>query len=103
MRKSTLLRTYPNGLCARITPRESGFLLELYDQQARRKPDLPVIVTSLEEAQRIADEHAGVPSTDPWMPVYPDTFNVALPEDSVSEQQSRGQKSASDLDGPKDR
>ena len=36
---------------------------------------------SLEEAQQLADDHAGVPARDPWMPVYPDTFNVVLPED----------------------
>jgi len=76
-----VLRTYPNGLCARITPRGDAFLLELYDQHGHRKPDLPVITPSLEEAQQMADDHAGVPCGEPWIPVYPDTFNVALPED----------------------
>ena len=76
-----LYRTYPNGLCARITPSSDSFILELYDAQGQRKPDLRVIASSLEEAQQLADDHAGVPARDPWMPVYLDTFNVVLPED----------------------
>ena len=74
-----LYRTYPNGLRARVTPRGRSYVLELYDKRGRRKPDLPVIASSLEEAQQLADDHAGVPATDPWMPVYPGTFNVVLP------------------------
>ena len=81
MTSYAVLRTYPNGLRARITRRGAAFLLELYDQHGRRKPDLPVITPSLEDAKQMADDHAGVPCRDPWMPVYPDTFNVALPED----------------------
>jgi hypothetical protein len=81
MSAHAVLRTYPNGLRARITPRGDAFLLELYDAEGHRKPDLPVIAPSLEEAQQMADDHAGVPSGEPWIPVYPDTFNVALPED----------------------
>lgn len=76
-----LYRAYPNGVCARITPSSESFVLELYDAQGQRKPDLPVIASSLEEAQQMADDHAGVPACDPWMPVYPDTFNVVLPDD----------------------
>ena len=55
-----LFRTYPNGLQARITPRGHSFMLELFDDRGRRKPDLPVIASSLEEAQQLADdiEHA---------------------------------------------
>jgi hypothetical protein len=75
-----LYRTYPNGLRARVTPRGRSYVLELYDKRGRRKPDLPVIASSLEEAQQLADDHAGVPATDPWMPVYLGTFRVVLPE-----------------------
>jgi hypothetical protein len=64
------LRTYPNGLRARITPSQSSYLLERYDEHGRRTPDLPVIASSLEDAQQMADEHAGVTCRDPWMPVY---------------------------------
>ena len=74
-------RTYPNGVRARITPRGNSFVLELYDERGRRKPDLPVIASSLEEAQQIADDHAGMPATDPWMPVYLGTFKVVLPDE----------------------
>jgi hypothetical protein len=81
MSSHALLRNYANGLRARITPRGNAFLLELYDEHGRRRPDLPVIIPTLEDAKQMADDHAGVPSVDPWMPVYPDTFNVALPED----------------------
>jgi hypothetical protein len=76
-----LYRTYPNGLRARITPRGHSFVLELFDARGRRQPDLPVIASSLEEAQQLADEHAGVPATDPWMPVYLGTFRVVLPDE----------------------
>ena len=75
------LENLPNGLRARITPHGDAFLLELYDEHGRRRPDLPVIAPSLEEAKQMADDHAGVPSRDPWMPIYPDTFNVALPDE----------------------
>ena len=81
MSSHAFFRTYPNGLRARITPRGDAFLLELYDQQGRRKPDLPVIAPSLQEAQQMADDHAGIASRDPWIPVYPDTFKVALPDE----------------------
>jgi hypothetical protein len=76
-----LYRVYPNGQRARVTPRGNSFVLELFDQHGRRKPDLPVISSSLEEAQQMADDHAGVPGRDPWMPVYLGTFKVVLPED----------------------
>jgi hypothetical protein len=75
-----LYRIYPNGLRARVTPRGHSFVLELFDQRGRRRPDLPVISSSLEEAQQMADDHAGVPANNPWMPVYLGTFNVVLPE-----------------------
>ena len=81
MSSHAVLRTYPNGLRARITPHGAAFLLELYDEQGRRKPNLPVIVASLEDAKQLADDHAGGPSPDPWLPVYRNTFNVALPDD----------------------
>ena len=74
-----LFRTYPNGVRAPITPQGDAFLLELYD--GRRKPDLPVIAPSQAEAQQMADDHAGVVPRDPWMPVYRDSFKVALPEE----------------------
>ena len=99
MRAHALLRTYPNGLRARITPRDGSYLLELYDQHGRRQPDLRVIMPSLEDGQRMADEHAGVPCHDPWMPVYPDTFNVALPDDSLQEREVRGRIRRNDLEG----
>ena len=76
-----LYRTYPNGLRARVTPRGGSFVLELFDEHGRRKPDLPVISSSLEEAKQLADDHAGVPATDPWMPVYLGTFRVVLPDE----------------------
>ena len=76
-----LCRTYPNGLRARITPRGHSYVLELFDERGRRKPDLPVIASSLAEAQQLADDHAGVPTTDPWMPVYLGTFRVVLPDE----------------------
>lgn len=76
-----LFRTYPNGLRARITPRGDSFVLELYDEHGRRKPDLPVIASSFDEAQQLADDHAGVQTRDPWMPVYPGTFDVVLPDE----------------------
>jgi hypothetical protein len=81
MSEFALYRAYPNGVFARVTPSGESFVLELYDTDGRRKPDLPVIASSLEEAQQLADDHAGVPAQDPWMPVYPDTFNVVLPDD----------------------
>ena len=81
MSSLAVLRSYSNGLRARITPRGDAFLLELYDEHGRRKPDLLVITPSLDEAKQMADDHAAVPPRDPWMPVYPDTFNVALPDD----------------------
>ena len=76
-----LFRTYPNGVRAPITPHGDAFLLELYDGHGRRKPDLPVIAPSLAEAPQMADDHAGVAPRDPWMPVYRDSFKVALPEE----------------------
>jgi hypothetical protein len=81
MTNHALYRTYPNGIRARITPRGHSFVLELFDERGRRKPDLPVIASSVEEAQQLADDHAGVPTTDPWMPVYLGTFNVMLPDE----------------------
>jgi hypothetical protein len=81
MATHALYRTYPNGTRARITPRGHSYVLELFDGSGQRKPDLPVIASSLEEAQHMADEHAGVPATDPWMPVYHGTFKVVLPEE----------------------
>ena len=78
---AALYRKYSNGSRARITPRGDSFVLELYDETGRRKPDLPVIASTLEDAQQMADDHAGVPSEDPWMPVYPGTFNVVLPDE----------------------
>ena len=98
MRLHALLRTYPNGLHARITPRDGSYLLELYDQHGHRKPDLRVIMPSLEDAQRMADQHAGVPCRDPWIPVYPGTFNVALPDDSSHERERRGRTRRRDLE-----
>ena len=92
MPPTALLRTYPNGVRARITPRDNAFLLELYDRHGRRKPDLPVIVASLEEAQQIADDHAALPCSDPWIPVYDGTFHVALPEDSAEVRRMRGRR-----------
>jgi len=76
-----LYRTYPNGSRARITPSGDSFVLELYDARGHRKPDLPVIASTLEEAQQLADDHAGVQAADPWMPVYPGTFRVVLPDE----------------------
>jgi hypothetical protein len=76
-----LYRTYPNGTCARISSRGHSFVLELFDQRGRRNPDLTVVSSSIEEAQQLADDHAGVDTTDPWMPVYPGTFNVMLPDE----------------------
>ena len=81
MSSHALFRTYSNGLRARITPRGDAYLLELYDEHGHRQPDLPVIAPSLAEAQQMADDHAGVAPHDPWMPVYPNTFNVALPDE----------------------
>ena len=81
MPTNALYRRYPNGSRARVTRRGNSFVLELYDERGRRKPDLPVIASSLEEAQQLADDHAGVPAEEPWMPVYPGTFNVILPDD----------------------
>ena len=94
-----LLRIYANGLRARITPRDGSYLLELYDQRGRRKPDLRVIMPSLEDAQRMADEHAGVQCRDPWMPVYPDTFSVVLPDDSLRDRERRGRARGNDIEG----
>jgi hypothetical protein len=71
---NALLRTYPNGLRAHITPRDGAYVLELFDERGRRRPDLPVIVPSLEEAQQLADDHAGVPCSDPWVHVQRGTF-----------------------------
>jgi hypothetical protein len=76
-----LYRTYPNGIRARITPRGHSFVLELFNERGRRQPDLPVIASCLEDAQQLADDHAGVPATDPWMPVYLGTFRVVLSEE----------------------
>jgi hypothetical protein len=76
-----LYRTYPNGLRARVTPRGRSYVLELFDERGRRKPDLPVIASSLEEAQQLADDHAGVRASDPWIPVYLGTFSVVLPDE----------------------
>ena len=98
MKPHALLRTYPNGLRARITPRGDAFLLELYDARGTRKPDLPVIASSLEEAQQMADDHAGASSRDPWMPVYRETFNVALPDDLVQERHDRRKTGPEDAD-----
>jgi hypothetical protein len=81
MAMHALYRTYPNGLRARVTPRGHSYCLELFDERGRRKPDLPVIASSLEEAQQLADDHAGVAATDPWMPVYPGSFRVVLPDE----------------------
>ena len=81
MTPHALYRSYPNGVRARITPSGDSFTLELYDERGRRKPDLPVIASSLEEAQQMADDHAGVPARDPWMPVYRGTFRVVLPDE----------------------
>jgi hypothetical protein len=81
MNGHALYRSYPNGIHARVTPRGRSFVLELFDERGRRHPDLPVIASSLEEAQQLADDHAGVRTTDPWMPVHLDTFNVVLPDD----------------------
>ena len=81
MNSHGLSRTYPNGVRARISPRGNSFILEFYDERGRRKPDLPVIASSLEEAQQMADDHAGVPSPDPWVPVYLGTFRVVLPDE----------------------
>jgi hypothetical protein len=75
-----LYRTYPNGLRARITPRGDSCLLELYDERGHRRPDLPVIASTVEETQ-LADDHAGVAARDLWLPVYPGTFRVVLPDD----------------------
>ena len=74
-------RSYPNGVRARITPRGAAYVLELYDARGVRTPDLPIIASSLEEAQVIADGHAGVSADDPWMPVYQGTFKVVLPDE----------------------
>ena len=76
-------RSYPNGSRARITPSGNSFILELYDERGQRNPDLPVIASTLEEAQQLADDHAGVPGDDPWIPVYPGTFTVVLPDEFV--------------------
>ena len=81
MTTHALYRSYPNGARARITPRGRSFMLEIFDARGRRHPDLPVIASSLEEAQQLADDHAGVDSTDPWMPVYPGSFRVVLPDE----------------------
>ena len=78
-----LYRTYPNGRRARITPRGSAFILELFDERGRRQPDLPVVAPSLEDAQQLADDHAGVATTDPWIPVYAGTFKVVLPDEFI--------------------
>ena len=78
-----LYRQYSNGVRARITPRGNSYVLELFDERGRRTPDLPVIASSLPEAQQLADDHARVPSQNPWMPVYPGTFKVVLPDDLV--------------------
>lgn len=98
MNRHALLRTYPNGLRACITPRDNSYLLELYDERGHRKPDLPVIAASLEDAQQIADDHAGVACRDPWMPVYRGTFNVALPDDSPRERTVRGKAAQKNSD-----
>lgn len=74
-------RTYPNGSRARITPAGDSFILELYDGHGQRKPDLPVIASTFEDAQQLADDHAGVAAQDPWIPVYPGTFKVVLPDE----------------------
>ena len=89
MPPTAFLRTYPNGLRARVTPRDGAFLLELYDAAGRRKPDLPVIVRSLEEAQQLADDHAAVICSDPWMPIYTDAYNIAWPDDAGAERRMR--------------
>ena len=81
MTSHAVFRTYPNGIRARITPSGDSFMLELYDERGQRKPDLPVIASSLQDAQQIADDHAGVPAQDPWMPVYRGTFKVVLPDE----------------------
>ena len=81
MTSPALFRTYPTGTRARITPRGNSFVLELFDARGRRAPDLPVVCSSVEEAQQLADDHARVVATDPWIPVYPGTFRVVLPED----------------------
>ena len=76
-----LFRRYPNGTRARISPRGHSYVLELFDDRGRRKPDLPVIAPSLDEARQLADDHAGVAATEPWMPVYVGTFRVVLPDE----------------------
>ena len=81
MTSHALFRCYPNGVQARITPRGNSYVLELFDTHGRRAPDLPVISSSIDEAQQMADDHAGLVSSDPWMPVYPGTFKVVIPED----------------------
>jgi hypothetical protein len=78
---NALYRSYPNGSRARITPSGDSFVLELFDENGQRKPDLPVIAATLEDAQQLADDHAGSPARDPWMPVYPGTFDVVLPDE----------------------
>jgi hypothetical protein len=75
-----LLRRYPNGVRARITPRDGAFVLELFDEHGSRRPDLPVIAPTLDEAQQLADDHAGIGCRDPWVPVYRGTFEVVTPD-----------------------
>ena len=36
---------------------------------------------TVDDYERPADDHAGVPAQDPWVPVYRNTFNVVLPDD----------------------
>jgi hypothetical protein len=56
-----LYRIYPSGIRARITPRGHSFALELFDAGGHRRPDLPIIAASLDEARQLADDHAGGP------------------------------------------
>jgi hypothetical protein len=61
MTSHALYRIYPNGIRARISPRGHSFALELFDTDGRRRPDLPIIAASLDEARQLADDHAGGP------------------------------------------
>jgi hypothetical protein len=74
---------------ARITRQNAAFVVELFDERGRRAPDVPVITSSLDEAQALADRNAGISTGDPWMPVYHGTLNVALPDDSDHEKWAR--------------
>jgi hypothetical protein len=64
MTNHALYRIYPNGVRARITPRGHSFALELFDAKGHRKPDLPIIASSLDEARQLADDHVGAPALE---------------------------------------